>query len=68
MAQFPVTDFAAIARGYGADGVVVRTLADLDAVKTWVADGAQGVFIVDGRINPKLIADWYSEMFSGANL
>lgn len=68
MAQFPVTDFAAIARGYGADGVVVRTLSDLDALKRWVADGAQGVFIVDGRINPKLIADWYSEMFSGANL
>lgn len=68
MAQFPVTDFAAIARGYGGDGVVVRTLADLGALKRWVADGAQGVFIVDGRINPTLIADWYSEMFTGANL
>jgi thiamine pyrophosphate-dependent acetolactate synthase large subunit-like protein len=68
MAQFPVTDFAAIARGYGADGVVVRTLADLDALKRWVADGAQGVFIVDGRINPKLIADWYKEIFGSANL
>jgi thiamine pyrophosphate-dependent acetolactate synthase large subunit-like protein len=68
MAQFPVTDFAAIARGYGGDGVVVRTLADLDALARWVAAGAQGVFIVDGRINPTLIADWYSEMFSGANL
>jgi thiamine pyrophosphate-dependent acetolactate synthase large subunit-like protein len=68
MAQFPVTDFAAIARGYGGDGVVVRHLSDLEALKRWVADGAQGVFIVDGRINPKLVADWYSEMFSGANL
>ncbi|UGV27723.1 thiamine pyrophosphate-binding protein [Rhodopseudomonas boonkerdii] len=68
MAQFPVTDFAAIARGYGADGCVVKTLADLDAVKSWVAQGAQGVFIVDGRINPKLIADWYREIFGSANL
>jgi thiamine pyrophosphate-dependent acetolactate synthase large subunit-like protein len=68
VAQFPVTDFAAIARGYGGDGVVVRTLADLDALKSWVDHGAQGVFVVDGRINPKLIADWYSEMFTGANL
>jgi thiamine pyrophosphate-dependent acetolactate synthase large subunit-like protein len=68
MAQFPVTDFAAIARGYGADGVVVRTLADLEPVKRWVADGAQGVFIVDGRINPALIADWYREIFGAANL
>jgi thiamine pyrophosphate-dependent acetolactate synthase large subunit-like protein len=67
VAQFPVTDFAAIARGYGADGVVVRTLSDLEALRAWVNDGAQGVFIVDGRINPKLIADWYSEMFVGTN-
>jgi hypothetical protein len=52
----------------GGDGVVVRHLSDLEALKRWVADGAQGVFIVDGRINPKLVADWYSEMFSGANL
>jgi thiamine pyrophosphate-dependent acetolactate synthase large subunit-like protein len=68
MAQFPVTDFAAVARGYGADGAVVRTPADLAPVKRWVENGAQGVFVVDGRINPRLIADWYSEMFSGANL
>ncbi|MGB8074029.1 MAG: thiamine pyrophosphate-binding protein, partial [Pseudolabrys sp.] len=34
--QFPETDFAAIARGFGARGATVRTLADLDAVRTWV--------------------------------
>ena len=68
MAQFPVTDFAAIARGYGADGVVVRTLQDLAPLQRWVADGAQGVFIVDGRINPALVADWYREIFGAANL
>lgn len=68
MAQFPVTDFAAIARGYGADGVVVRKLADLDAVRRWVTDGAAGVFVVDGRINPTLVADWYRELFGAANL
>ncbi|MBC7579334.1 MAG: thiamine pyrophosphate-binding protein [Tardiphaga sp.] len=68
MAQFPVTDFAAIARGYGADGVVVRTLADLAQLRRWVDDGANGVFIIDGRINPTLIADWYREIFGAANL
>jgi thiamine pyrophosphate-dependent acetolactate synthase large subunit-like protein len=68
MAQFPVTDFAAIARGYGADGIVVRTLADFAAVKRWVDDGAVGVFIVDARINPTLVADWYREIFGAANL
>ena len=68
LAQFPVTDFAAIARGYGAAGVVVRTPADLDAVRRWVADGAAGVFVVDGRIDPSLVADWYRDLFVGANL
>jgi thiamine pyrophosphate-dependent acetolactate synthase large subunit-like protein len=68
MAQFPVTDFAAIARGYGADGVVVRTLADLAPLQRWVEDGAEGVFVVDGRINPALVADWYRDLFGAANL
>jgi thiamine pyrophosphate-dependent acetolactate synthase large subunit-like protein len=61
--QFPDTDFAAIARGYGARGVTVRTLGDLDAVKPWVAEGAPGVFVIDGKINPNLEADWHAEHF-----
>jgi thiamine pyrophosphate-dependent acetolactate synthase large subunit-like protein len=61
--QFPETDFAAIARGYGARGITVRTLADLDPLKTWVADGAPGVFVIDGKINPELEADWHAEHF-----
>ena len=36
IAQFPETDFAAIARGFGARSVTVRTLADLDPLKAWV--------------------------------
>jgi thiamine pyrophosphate-dependent acetolactate synthase large subunit-like protein len=61
--QFPETDFAAIARGYGARAATVRTLADLDPVKTWVAEGAPGVFVIDGKINPNLEADWHAEHF-----
>jgi thiamine pyrophosphate-dependent acetolactate synthase large subunit-like protein len=61
--QFPQTDFAAIARGYGARGATVRTLADLDPVKDWVAEGAPGVFVIDGKINPNLEADWHAEHF-----
>ncbi len=61
--QFPETDFAAIARGYGARGATVRTLADLDPVKAWVAEGAPGVFVIDGKINPDLEADWHAEHF-----
>jgi thiamine pyrophosphate-dependent acetolactate synthase large subunit-like protein len=61
--RFPQTDFAAIARGYGARGATVRTLAELEPVKAWVAEGAPGVFVIDGKINPKLEADWHAEHF-----
>jgi thiamine pyrophosphate-dependent acetolactate synthase large subunit-like protein len=61
--QFPQTDFAAIAGGYGARGATVRTLADLEPLKAWVADGAPGVFVIDGKINSELEADWHAEHF-----
>jgi thiamine pyrophosphate-dependent acetolactate synthase large subunit-like protein len=61
--QFPDTDFAAIARGYGARAATVRTLADLDPLKAWVNEGAPGVFVIDGKINPDLEADWHAEHF-----
>jgi thiamine pyrophosphate-dependent acetolactate synthase large subunit-like protein len=61
--QFPDTDFAAIARGHGARGATVRRLADLDPLKAWVAEGAPGAFVIDGKINPNLEADWHAEHF-----
>ena len=61
--QFPETDFAAITRGFGARGVTVRKLADLDPLKAWVAEDASGVFVIDGKINPNLEADWHAEHF-----
>ena len=67
MARFPTTNFADIARGHGADGVVVRQLADLEPLRRWVADGARGVFVVDARINPDLEADWYRDAFGRGN-
>jgi thiamine pyrophosphate-dependent acetolactate synthase large subunit-like protein len=61
--QFPETDFAAIARGYGARAATVRTPAHLDAVRAWVGEGAPGVFLIDGKINPNFEADWHAEHF-----
>jgi len=61
--QFPETDFAAIARGYGARAATVRTVTDLDSVRTWVNEGASGVFLIDAKINPDLEADWHAEHF-----
>ena len=61
--QFPETDFAAIARGYGARAATVRTVADLGSVRKWVEEGAPGVFVIDAKINPDLEADWHAEHF-----
>ena len=61
--KFPDTDFTSIARGYGARAATVRTLDDLDPVKAWVAEGCPGVFVIDGKINPHLEADWHAEHF-----
>jgi thiamine pyrophosphate-dependent acetolactate synthase large subunit-like protein len=61
--QFPETDFAAIARGHGARGMTVRTIADLKPLRDWVAEGAPGVMVVDGKIDPDLEADWHAEHF-----
>lgn len=63
--EFPDTDIAAIARGYGAHGAVIRTLDDLAAVRSWVADGAHGVFVADAKVTPGLTADWLEEAFRG---
>jgi thiamine pyrophosphate-dependent acetolactate synthase large subunit-like protein len=61
--QFPDTDFAAIARGFGARGVTVRTLDDLAPVRAWVAEGTPGVLVIDAKIDPDLEADWHAEHF-----
>jgi thiamine pyrophosphate-dependent acetolactate synthase large subunit-like protein len=61
--QFPDTDFAAIARGHGADALTVRNLNDLEPLRAWVRDGARGVFVIDAKIDPDLEADWHAEHF-----
>jgi acetolactate synthase I/II/III large subunit len=61
--RFPDTDFAALARGFGARGVTVRTLDDLEPVRGWVAEGAPGLLVIDGKIDPDLEADWHAEHF-----
>ena len=61
---FPDTDIAAIARGYGATGVTVRTVADLAGVETWVVDQI-GVLVVDAKIASDGGSWWLAEAFTG---
>ncbi|QCU78197.1 thiamine pyrophosphate-binding protein [Citricoccus sp. SGAir0253] len=62
---FPVTDIAAIARGHGAEGVVVRSVADLAAVRAWVDGPRQAPLVIDARIASDRGAWWLAEAFSG---
>lgn len=63
--EFPDTDIAAIARGFGAQAATVRRTADLDPVRAWVGAGADGVFVVDAKVTPGLVVDWLEEAFRG---
>ncbi|MGO4249924.1 thiamine pyrophosphate-binding protein [Paenarthrobacter sp. RAF54_2] len=67
--SFPETDIAAIARGYGADGVTVRTLEDLQPVREWVAafrDGGQDrPLVIDAKIASDGGSWWLAEAFQG---
>ncbi|MFC8039786.1 thiamine pyrophosphate-binding protein [Paenarthrobacter sp. NPDC057355] len=66
---FPETDIAAIARGFGADGVTVRTVADLAAVEPWLAAYDAGTqdrpLVIDAKIASDGGSWWLAEAFQG---
>ena len=57
-----ITDLAAIARGAGAEGIVVRTLADLEPVTAWL-ERREGPLLVDAKVDPDVVAEWLEEAF-----
>ena len=50
LVRFPETDIAAIARGYGCDGVTVRGIDDLDAVQSWIDGARNRPLVIDAKI------------------
>uniref|UniRef100_UPI003D7ECC71 thiamine pyrophosphate-binding protein n=1 Tax=Kineococcus sp. SYSU DK030 TaxID=3383151 RepID=UPI003D7ECC71 len=62
---FPDTDLAAVARGYGFNGAVVRTVADLDALDEWLAGPRSGPFLIDAKIADDGGSWWLAEAFKG---
>ncbi|TDV55057.1 thiamine pyrophosphate-binding protein [Actinophytocola oryzae] len=60
---FPDTDLAAIARGFGATGVTVRTTADLDAVTTWCDGPRDRPLVIDAKITNDGGSWWLAEAF-----
>ncbi len=62
---FPDTDIAAIARGFGADGLTVRDVADLEAVAEWLAGDPQHPLVIDAKIADDSGSWWLAEAFRG---
>lgn len=61
--QFPDTDLAALARGAGADGLVVRRRADLAGLKRWLASARERPLLLDAKVVPTVAAEWLQEAF-----
>jgi thiamine pyrophosphate-dependent acetolactate synthase large subunit-like protein len=62
--RIPEVDFAALGSAVGAQGVVVRELADLDALQSWSrrAPGERPFLVLDVRVSPDVIAPYQQEI------
>ena len=62
---FPDTDLASIARGFGCDGLTVRTAADLAGVKRWLDGNRARPLVVDAKVASARPSWWLEEAFRG---
>lgn len=62
--RIPEVDFAAFGAAVGAEGVVVKTLADLDRLATWTQEDAttRRFLLLDLRISGDVIAPYQQEI------
>lgn len=60
----PEVDFAALATGVGAEGVVVRELADLDRLAAWAGEdpAARRFLVLDCRVSGDVVAPYQEEI------
>ncbi len=62
LAQFPATDFAALAQAAGAEGITVRKQEDLSPVKEWLGRRDRPL-VIDAKVSPEVRAEWLEEAF-----
>ena len=63
--EFPPTDIAAVARGYGFEAVTVRTRAELKAVEDWLTGPRSAPLLIDAKVVADRGAWWLEEAFRG---
>jgi thiamine pyrophosphate-dependent acetolactate synthase large subunit-like protein len=61
-ARFPDTDFAALARAAGAEGITVRDKGHLAPVQDWL-ERRERPLVIDAKVNPEVRAEWLEEAF-----
>jgi acetolactate synthase-1/2/3 large subunit len=61
-AAFGDTDFAAVARSFGAEATTVRTVADLAGLCAWREAGCRGTYLLDCKVVPDVVAKYLSEL------
>jgi len=64
LAQFPPTDFAALAEAAGCRGATIRSVEDLSVVREWV-EGSDRPLVLDAKVDPDICAEWLEEAFRG---
>jgi thiamine pyrophosphate-dependent acetolactate synthase large subunit-like protein len=64
IAQFPDTDFAALAEAAGCRGVTARSVEDLGPVREWLAERDRPL-VLDAKVDPDICAEWLEEAFRG---
>ncbi|GAA3062843.1 MULTISPECIES: thiamine pyrophosphate-binding protein [Actinomycetes] len=63
--EFPETDIASIARGFGAEAMTVRSREDLTTVCARIAEGVDSVLVIDAKVASDGGAWWLAEAFRG---
>jgi acetolactate synthase I/II/III large subunit len=63
--RFPAADLAEIGRGFGCDGVTVRSLADLGPVRDWLGGPRERPMLIDAKVTSARGSWWLEEAFRG---
>ncbi|MFI7643622.1 thiamine pyrophosphate-binding protein [Nonomuraea sp. NPDC049400] len=63
LAQFPTVELGAVAASFGLDSLVVRSLADLQAIDDWLHGPRTRSLLIDARIDPDFVMECAAEAF-----
>ncbi|WP_037794774.1 thiamine pyrophosphate-dependent enzyme, partial [Streptomyces sp. Mg1] len=64
---FADTDFAGVARALGAAAATVRTVDDLDAVRSWRDRGSPGTLLLDCKVVSGVVAPYLADLIAPHN-